>query len=61
MEKLIEKYYIEGQKMATLNGLLMAQLVCTRKYMEATSVEKLELLNSIMEDIANLTEEISKK
>ncbi len=47
MDKLLEKYMETETKLATINGLVMAQAICSRKLHEVYSKEILEVMGEI--------------
>jgi hypothetical protein len=55
-DKLIEKYVEDETKIATINGLLMAQAICSRKLQDVYSRDILDIMRVIalsIEDIKN--------
>jgi hypothetical protein len=56
MEKLLEKYVENETKIATINGLLIAEAMCARKLQEVYSRDILDIMGDIaaaIEDIKN--------
>ena len=54
MEKLLEKYVENETKIATINGLLLAEVICARKLHEVYSREILDVMGSITEAIEGI-------
>lgn len=59
MEKLLEKYFVSEKKTETINGLLMAQALITRRLIE-NDKRGVDALLVVMSDIVELIERISE-
>ena len=57
---LFEKYLEDQESVAVMNGLLVAQLICSRRMLDAFDGMKsgTELISLIMSDISNVMERV---
>ena len=56
MEKILEKYHKAHETQCFTNGLLAAQLLASRRMLEANTNGEVALLSKVMEDIVLLME-----
>ncbi len=54
MEKLLEKYVENESKIATINGLLIAEIICSRKLQEVYSRDVLDVMAAITDAIERI-------
>ncbi len=59
MDKLLEKYFFSEKKTETINGLLIAQALCTRRLIEGIPNSS-EAILAVMDDIVKVIEQISE-
>ncbi len=55
-EYLMNKYRTEESKVATINGLLIAQALCSRKLMDVHSRDILDIMGEISNTIDKIKE-----
>jgi len=60
MDKVLQKFSDTEHKMHTMNGLMIAQIICQRRFMDAfdNKVSPSEIVSLIMNDIAETMSEI---
>jgi hypothetical protein len=56
MDKILAKYHKAQETQCFTNGLLAAQLIASRRMLEANTNGEVELLSKVMEDIVLLME-----
>ncbi len=60
MDKVLQKFSDMDHKMHTINGLMIAQIICQRRFMDAFdgNLSSAEIVSVIMSDIAETMVEI---
>lgn len=55
MDKVFQKFSDTDHKMYTMNGLMIAQIICQRRFMDAfdSKATPSDIVSSIMSDIAD--------